>query len=104
MYARQGACHLVIHGPAGVGTMYLTECRIPIDIAVAIFHQVEHGADYRRILTQVIDLGNGHIGVPQRGKDTILTVDRMGRLEQLSGRLPTQHIGTGVSVNPESWI
>jgi hypothetical protein len=76
--------------PAFLGN--LGQQRVPQHPAVAIFHDVESGADDAVVLAQRVGPGGRHIGLIQRRNHAEFPIDRMGRRQQLARRLAAQHV------------
>ena len=77
---------------------HLGQQRIPQHAAVAIFHDVEGGADHAVVLAQRIGRGRRHVGLVQRRNHAEFAVDRMGRRQQLARRLAAQHVAAAGAV------
>ena len=82
--------------PAFLGD--LRQQRVPQHAAVAIFHDVEGGADHAVVLAQRVGPGRRHVGLVERRDHPELAVDGMGRRQQLAGRLATQDVAAACPV------
>lgn len=84
-----------VHGIEDAGPFIAAHARqalVPEDAALDAVHDVEGGADDAVVLAQAIAACHRNIGLCQRGDHAVFAVNRMGRWQQLAGRLASQHV------------
>jgi len=83
----------VVHGIVDRRTLRgrrVREARLVEDAAIEPLHHVKRRADDRAVVAEQQRLRHRHVGGCERRHDTVLAVDRMGRWQQLPGRLLAQ--------------